>query len=340
MKLALFGAGAVGGYLASRLIAGGGHDVSIIARGAHLAAIRASGLTILSGTERSVTHPAAATDTPADLPAQDIVFVTLKAFAQADAAEAIAALRGAAGWVVFVANGIPWWWRHGTGSRGPLPLVDPGARLWNTVRPEHVLGCVVYSANEIAAPGVIRHSGQNRWIAGEPDGTLTGRLQTTVSLLAHTGLAAEACTDLRREIWMKVSRNVPLNVVCALTRLPIDALRGVPGLENLCLQLADEVAAIARACGMQIGDAPARIRAALANGGAPADAPPWRGIKPSMLQDVLHRAPLETEAIVGQVRQIGEEAGVPCPAITTVLALLRGLALAPRLEDADADSLT
>ncbi|CAG4899891.1 2-dehydropantoate 2-reductase [Paraburkholderia gardini] len=331
MKIAVFGAGAVGGYLASRLLASGGHEVSIVARGAHLAAIRANGLTVLAETGQDVTHPAAATDTPADLPAQDLVFVTLKAFAQADAAEAIASLRAAGGWIVFVANGIPWWW-HGTRQivrqHGPLPLVDPGGRLWTTVRPEHALGCVVYSANEIVAPGVIRHSGQNRWLVGEPGGHITPRLQTTVALLAQAGLASVGCADLRREIWMKVARNVPLNVVCALTRLPIDALRSVPGLCELCIQLAEEVAAIARACGAEIGDAAARIRVALDTGGAPPSSPHWHGVKPSMLQDVLRGAPIEVEAIVGQVRQLGEQAGVACPAIATVLALLRGLALA------------
>jgi 2-dehydropantoate 2-reductase len=335
MKIAIFGAGAVGGYLANRLITAGEHEVSIVARGAHLAAIRERGIIVAEGSARTVAHPAFATDTPATLAAQDIVFVTLKAFAQAGAAEAIAALRAAAGWVVFVANGVPWWWRHGTPQPGPLPLVDPQARVWHAVRPAHALGCVVYSANEIVEPGVIRHSGHNRWILGEPEGRTTPRLQTTVALLARAGLAAEPSADLRREIWMKVSRNVPFNVVCALTRLPIDALAAVPGLGELCLQLAGEVAAIARAHGADIGTAAARIGQALASGGAPAcSAQRWTGVKPSMLQDVLRGAPLEVEAIVGQVRQLGEEAGVPCPAITTVLALLRGLAHAPRPEDA------
>ena len=336
MKIAIFGAGAVGGYLATRLIASGEHEVSIVARGPHLAAIQAHGITVVEDTGRTVAHPRVATDAPATLAAQDIVFVTLKAFAQADAAEAIAARRDAAGWVVFVANGVPWWWRHGTADPGPLPLVDPGARLWRTVRPQHALGCVVYSANEIVEPGVIRHSGHNRWVLGEPDASITPRLQTTVSLLANAGLAAEPSTDLRREIWMKISRNVPFNVICALTRLPIDALATTPGLGDLCLQLAAEVAAIARACGADIGDAAARIAQALASGGAPPGGQRWTGVRPSMLQDVLRGAPLEVEAIVGQVRQLGEEAGVPCPAITTVLALLRGLAHAPRPEDADA----
>ena len=335
MKIAIFGAGAVGGYLANRLLARGDHEVSIVARGPHLAAIQACGISVDEGSERTVAHPAVATDDPGALAAQDIVFVTLKAFAQADAAEAIAALRDAAGWVVFVANGMPWWWRHGTDVPAPLPLVDPGARLWSTLRPEHALGCVVYSANEIVEPGVIRHSGHNRWIVGEPDGCTTPRLQTTVSLLAQSGLAAESSTGLRREIWMKISRNVPFNVVCALTRLPIDALASVPGLGDLCLQLASEVATIARAYGADIGDAAARIGQALAAGGAPARAQRWSGVKPSMLQDVLRGAPLEVEGIVGQVRQFGDEAGVPCPAITTVLALLRGLAHASRLEGAD-----
>jgi 2-dehydropantoate 2-reductase len=328
LKITVFGAGAVGGYLAGRLMASGAHDISIVARGEHLAAIRANGLAVLADTGRIVGRPATATDTPRDLPAQDIVFVTLKAFAQAGAADAIASLRAASGWIVFVANGIPWWWRHGTHQSGPLPLVDPGARLWKTVQPEHALGCVVHSPNEIAAPGVIRHTGHDRWIVGEPDGQITQRLRTTASILAQAGLTSDASADLRREIWMKVARNVPLNTVCALTRLPVDAIGGVPSLGDLCVLLAAEVAAIARACGSDIDEAVAWIRVALTGGGAHPEARRWTGVKPSMLQDVLRGAPLEVDAIVGQVREIAGETGVPCPAISTVLALLRGIATA------------
>lgn len=326
MKITVFGAGAVGGYLAGQLMASGAHEVSIVARGAHLAAIRAQGLTVESGRQRRTARPLAATDTPHELPPQDLVFVTLKACAQADAAAAIAALTGPRGWTVFVSNGVPWWWRYGTPQAGPLPLVDPGARLWNAVRPERVLGCVVYSANEIVEPGVVRHSGNNRWILGEPDGRLSERLQATVSLLASAALHAEACADLRREVWLKVARNLPLNAVCALTRLPIDVLGDVPGLGDLCRRLAGEVVDIARACGADIGEATARIGAALENGGATAGTQRWAGVRPSMLQDVLSGRALEVEAIVGQVHLLGRQAAVPCPAITTILALLRGLA--------------
>lgn len=325
MKLCVFGAGAVGGYLANRLIAAGGHEVSIVARGAHLAAIRERGLTLVSGEHTCVVRPAFATDAPHTLPPQQIVFVTLKSCAQPGAAPEIARLIGADGWAVFIVNGIPWWWNHGFSSQGHLPLLDPDGQLWNEVGPERALGCVVYSANEVVDAGTVRHSGNNRWILGEPDTTNTDRLRTTVSLLQRAGLEAEPSASLRLEIWAKLCRNLPINSLCTLTRLPIDGLNATPDTANLAICLIDEVAAIARAYNVDLTATAAAVKATLLVGGAP-PGQQWVGVRPSMLQDVLRARAIEVEAIVGQVHLLGEQARVLCPTISVVLALLRGLA--------------
>ena len=325
MKLCVFGAGAVGGYLSARLIAAGGHEVSIVARGTHLDAIRQHGLTLVSGQRRYVGAPVFATDTPGELPPQDIVFVTLKSCSQPGGASEIARLIGPTGWAVFIANGIPWWWNHGCSPRGPLPLLDPHAQLWDEVKPERVLGCVAYSANEVVAAGVVRHSGNNRWIVGEPDARITERLLATTSLLRDAALQAEPSATLRQEIWTKVCRNLPFNSLCALTRLPIDGLDSVPGLRALADVLIDEVTNIAQAYGVDLCATAAAVRESFFAGGAPSGER-WVGVKPSMLQDVIRGRDIEVEAIVGQVHQLGQAAAIPCPTIATVLGLLRGLA--------------
>src|SRR3546814_843789 len=155
-KICIFGAGAVGGYLAARLIrADRGHEVSVVARGAQLHSIVNDGLRLLDQDEDFVVRPHAATDRPRELPPQDIVFVTLKAHAQPAAASDIAALLGPTGVAVFMNNGIPWWWtyRASAPDARPLPLLDPQAALWNSVQPARALGCVVYSANEVVQIG-------------------------------------------------------------------------------------------------------------------------------------------------------------------------------------------
>ena len=171
MKACVFGAGAVGGSIATRLLAAGAEDVSVVARGAQLEAMRSRGLVLRSGgTEVKAAVPVA-TDDPSTLPPQDLVLVTLKAHAVPGAAATIARLLAPGGSVVFMLNGIPWWWRFGKDpTPGPLPLVDPDGRIWDAVRPERAIAGVIYSPNEIIAPGVVRHSGSNHYVLGLPQG--------------------------------------------------------------------------------------------------------------------------------------------------------------------------
>ncbi|MFA4914476.1 MAG: 2-dehydropantoate 2-reductase [Burkholderiaceae bacterium] len=325
MKVCIFGGGAVGGYVAARLCQAGGATVSVIARGAHREAIERDGLSIQSGGESFTCRPAVVTDDPASLGEQDVTFVALKTTVQAGAARAIARLMGQSGYAVFAANGIPWWFKHGSDAPAHLPLLDPEGDLWRLVRPERSLGCVVYSANEVTAPGHIRHLGNNRWVLGEASGQDTDRLRSLVALLRDARLNAEASTDLRREIWVKLSRNASVNTLCALTRLPVDGLAQDDALLAQGDALIRDIDRMAQSCGFDISDQAQAAIESLRRGGAERDAPPVTGLRPSMLQDALAGRPLEVEAILGQVQSLARESNVQTPAIDAALPLLRGL---------------
>lgn len=326
MKVCVFGAGAVGGYLASQLLGAGLDGLSIVARGAHGSAIAQHGLTLVEGGARQRFFPARVAATAQELPPQDLVFVALKAHALPAAAADIAHLLAPDGAAVFVTNGIPWWWafRGARTGAAPLPLLDPGGALWTLVRPERAVACVVYSANRRLGPGVIEHVANNRWIFGEPDGQASARLHTVQALARRAGLQAETRGDVRREIWTKLLRNAPLNSVCALTRLPVGALAAHPGLVALCHGVIDEIVVIAATQGSDISDRAAEAREAPLRGGA-MGGPATQPLLPSMLQDVLAGARTENEAILGQVQLFAREAGVASPRIDVLLALLRGL---------------
>lgn len=326
MKVCVFGAGAVGGYLAARLLGAGVDELSVVARGAHGRAIAQRGLLLV---EEGVHHrfwPARVAAVAQALPPQDIVFVALKAHALPAAAADIAHLLGPTGTAVFVTNGIPWWWhfRGAPTAAAPLPLLDPTGALWSQVRPERALGCVVYSANRRLGPGEIEHVANNRWIFGEPDGQVSARLQDVLRLVRRAGLQAEGSDDLRREVWTKLLRNAPLNSVCALTRLPVDRLADHPGLVALCHGVIDEIVAIAAAQGHDIAPRAAQAREAPLRGGA-VGGPATPALQPSMLQDVLAGVRTESAAILGQAQLFAREAGVPTPRIDVLLALLQGL---------------
>jgi 2-dehydropantoate 2-reductase len=220
MKVCIYGAGAIGGHLATRLIASGRAEVSVIARGPHLMAIRERGLVLRSDGRELSGRPVAATDDPAALPLQDIVVVTLKAYALASVARPVAALLAPNGVAVFAANGLPWWWNHGLGSGGALELLDTDGALWRGLGAQRVLGAVVNSANAVVEPGVIVNTGGGRrWTIGEPDSSRSERVQVIVDLLAAADIDSVLSTDIRRDIFRKLCVNISSNPLAALTRL-------------------------------------------------------------------------------------------------------------------------
>ena len=250
MKICVFGAGAIGGYMAGEL-ALAGHEVCAIARGAHLAAIRSHGLKlIVEGRTRTVDLPAS--DDPAAFGPQDVVICALKAQQAHASAGAFAPLLGPRTAVLTAMNGIPWWYFYK--ERGPLDghhleSVDPGAAQWNAIGPERAIGCVVDPACEVVAPGVIEHRLYKRFTIGEPDGSTSERIVALRDALVSAGFDAPIRDTIRWNIWLKLWGNVCFNPISALTLATLDRVTSEPGLRALCKSMMAEAQAIATALG-------------------------------------------------------------------------------------------
>lgn len=323
MKVAIFGAGALGGHLAAHLIAAKNCEVSLVGRGPLLAAIQERGITLQTGGKEIGGKAHAATDKPETLSQQDIVFTGLKAHMLPAAAQAIGNLVKPGGTVVVLLNGIPWWFNHGLpgkqGTAGTLPLLDPDGGLWKHIRPERVIGCVSYSPNEIIAPGVIRHLQQNRWVFGEPDGSSSTRLKQVADLTSGAGIETQTTHDIRSELIRKSVANAPNNTLCALTRLDTAQIAGNDGLVKLAMGIINETLAVAAKLGFDLtGEINAEQLATRARGGR-------SGMRPSLGQDALAGKSLEVDGLLGQTQAFGRELGVPTPTIDVCYALLSGL---------------
>ena len=318
MKVCIFGAGAVGGHIAARMSAANVAEVSVVARGRQLDAIRMNGLLLKTGGAEIRGRPANATDDPASLTQQDVVIVTLKAHAVPAASATVERMLAPGGCAVFPLNGLTWWWPYGrAAAQEPLPLLDPDGALWTRLR-ERALGCVIYSPNEVVSPGVVAHIGANRWVIGEPGGEKTSRLQSVVDLFNESGLTAEIPADLRAEVWRKLMNNVSGNTLAALTRLGHYAVATDPDLKRLGMELMRETLNVAAALGWD-------LRKEIDVEKIASRATPGPSSPPSMLQDVLLGRPLEVEAHLGQTQAFARELGVPVPTIDVVLPLVRGL---------------
>ena len=318
MKVCIFGAGAVGGNIATRLMAAECCEVAVVARGAQLQAVRARGFLLRMGGQEIHAKPEVATDDPSTLPPQDVVLVAVKATAALPAAAAaIGKLIAPGGCAVFLNNGIPWWWQHGLKSGGStLSLLDPEGALWNHVKPERTLGCVVHSPNDLVEPGIIVHTGPNHLIIGEPDGSASARLNTVVEMLRGGGIDVRVSNELRRDIWQKLVLNASGNTLAAMTRSDLGELGTDPGLCELSIKVMREALAVAAAQGWDL-TAEMDVEK-LARRGKP-------GQRPSMLQDVTQHRALEVEALLGQIQAFARELKIATPSIDVILPLLRGL---------------
>ena len=311
----MFGAGAIGGFLAARLEAAG-TPVSVVARGPHLAAMQADGLVLDSGGERTTTRPRAVSD-PAAIGPQDYVFLTLKAHSLEPALPQLRPLVGPDTTVVAAVNGIPWWYCHGLpepfGGRR-VQSVDPHGALWEALPPSQTLGCIIYPAAEIAAPGVISHTYGDRFSLGEPDGSRSARAEALSRLMIDAGLKAPVRPRLRDELWVKLWGNMAFNPLSALTTATLDVITGEPGIRGVARAMMLEGQAVGEALGVRFAiDVDKRIA-----GGAEVGRH-----KTSMLQDLELGRPLEIEAILGAVVEMAGWVGVPMPISTAVLELTR-----------------
>ncbi len=316
MKICIFGAGAIGGYMAVKLVQAGA-DVSLVARGPHLAAMKSDGLTLIEEGGERVTVPVTASENAADLGEQDYVIVTLKAHSVPPVVEKMQPLIGDHTTIVSGVNGVPWWYFHKLG--GPhegtrLASVDPGDAQWNGFGPDRVLGCVVYPAAEVVEPGVIKHIEGNRFSLGEPDGSKSDRALALSQALAKAGLRAPVRPRIRDEIWVKLWGNLSFNPISALTHATLDVLCTDPGTRAVARGMMLEAQAIGEALGVKFPiDVERRI-----DGGAAVGAH-----RTSMWQDLDAGRPMEIDALVGSVQELGRLTGIPTPTIDTVLALVQ-----------------
>jgi len=318
MKICVYGAGAVGGVIGARL-ALAGREVSLIARGAHLAAMRANGITLRhAGRERGIA--VACADDPRALGPQDLVICAAKAHSLTAVARDIAPLLRPDTPVVFAINGVPWWYFHRCGGAWDgtrLETVDPGGAIWERIGPERAIGCVVYMAADVPAPGVVSHNTGGRLILGEPDGSESDRLAAIAAALGVEGLAPEVSRRIRDDVFVKLLSNLSINIVAVLTRLAADRIIAEPRLRALVKAMMAECVTVGTAIGADLDiDLEARVKAVERIG----------AFRPSTLQDLEAGRKLEIEALIGVVAELGRIAGVPTPTIDVVYALARALA--------------
>ena len=317
MRIAIVGAGAVGSVIAGYLLERGEHEVSLLARGAHLGAVQERGLTVLSNGKRLESQPAAS-DAPARLGRQDMVIVTVKAHAMPALAPTLAPLLGPATLVVSAQNGVPWWYFYGTDGPDadtPFETVDPAGAIWRSIGPERALGCVINIPASISEPGVAHHAGRLRLHLGAPRaGDHAEPLARLVAAIDRSGIECRATDRIRHEVWSKLLLNNATATVSVLTGRTMGEIRREPALLGTLARLMRECRDVAHAWGVGIED---DIDAELAKG---VSAPQH---KTSMLQDYEAGRPLELDPIVTAVIELGKRRQVPVPTIESLWALTR-----------------
>jgi 2-dehydropantoate 2-reductase len=317
MKIAIVGAGAIGGYLGARLSAAG-EDVTFIARNRNLQAIRAQGFRLILEDGSTLHAPAArAVQDPAEAGPQDAVLLTVKAHQVQDLLPGLRGLFGPDTAVVSLINGVPWWYFHrlaGPWEGRQLESVDPGGVIAAHIEPARVIGSVVYPAAELVEPGLVRVIEGNRFTLGEPDGSRSERVERLSQALMKGGFKAPVSKDIRSEIWVKLWGNLSFNPISALTHATLEQICSFGPTRELAARMMREAQAVGEALGVEFKiSLDKRIAGAQAVGAH----------KTSMLQDVEAGRALELEALVGAVVELGRITGQPVPTVEAVLALAR-----------------
>jgi len=320
VRICIYGAGSVGGYLAASL-AQGGADVSVVARGPHLAAIQANGLTVET-PEGSITARLAATADPADLGLQDAVIVTVKSPALPAVAASITPLLGPDTPVAFVMNGIPWWYFHPYEDRR-IPRLDPGDALWNTIGPHRAIGGVFWPACSVPAPGIVRLlSGAGRGTTfGEPDGSISPRIDAIAAAFRAASLPVTIAPNIRELIWQKLAFNLSAGPMCILTQSPVRATHEESALIDCSRRLVAEAEAISAAMGYALNidiDRVVATNTQLAH-------------RPSILQDLEAGRPMEIDALYGVPLELARLHGIATPTLDLLVAMIKEKARAAGL---------
>jgi 2-dehydropantoate 2-reductase len=315
MKVCIFGAGAIGGYMAV-MMKRGGVDVSLVARGPHLAAIKSNGLKVVfKDKELSADMPA--TNDPRELGPQDYIIIALKAHQAWESVDQLKPLLGPDTVVVTAQNGVPWWYFYGLDEKFAslrLKSVDPDNRQWNAIGPQRVIGATVYPATEITEPGVIKHIYGDQFGLGEPNRQPSARLTAFADALAVGGLRPRLYDDIRDDIWIKLWGNLCFNPLSALTHATLDIVATDPGTRAVAKNMMLEAQQIGEHFGASFRvDVERRINGAAGVGAH----------RTSMLQDLDKRRPLEIDALLTSVQEMGHLADIKTPYIDTVLALVQ-----------------
>jgi 2-dehydropantoate 2-reductase len=322
MKICVVGAGAIGGILAARM-AHAGLQVSVIARGAHLEAIRRDGLTLIA-PDGSINVRVTASDDPAALARQagqqEVIFFGLKAHQIPAMLPALTPLIEPETVVVPALNGVPWWYFFREGGRfdgEPVRCLDPNGDLFGLLDPHHVVGCVVHASGEVTAPGEVTWNGQKTFVLGEPDGSLSRRLNALADALRRSGLEPKVTERIRDDVWMKLIGNTSFNPVAALTRARMDAICANPALIAFIRAVMEEMTQVAGAYGIrQLVSIDKRLEIAKSIG----------PVKISMHQDLDLGRAMEVDAIVGAFIELAGKVGVPVPLTHALYGLIAELA--------------
>jgi 2-dehydropantoate 2-reductase len=316
MKVCIVGAGAIGGFIGARLAAAGTAEVSAIARGATLQALRTHGWRLREVDNTLIQAPANASDDANDLGPMDLVVIAVKGPALPGVAANIAPLLGPGTIVLPAMNGVPWWFGQGVEELGEAPLdsVDPGGCIGAAIPRRHVLGCVVHASAATLEPGLVRHKMGQGLIIGEPDGGESARVRQVADLLTGAGFDVTLSSVIRYDIWYKLWGNLTMNPVSALTGATIDRLLDDPLVRQFCSNAMLEAAAIGARIGCAVDQGPEDRHAVTKKLGA---------FKTSMLQDVEAGRAIELDSIVTAVHEIGRRLGVATPNIDALLGLTR-----------------
>ena len=314
MRICVYGAGAIGGYLGA-MLSKTETEVSLIARGPHLQAMQELGLRVLTGESESLYH-LHCTDSPESLPPQDFVIVTLKAHSVPKIVPQIKGLLAPQGTVVTAVNGIPWWYFYGVKGafeNKRLHSVDPDDIQWSQLGPECAIGCVVYPACDLIEPGVIRHLEGNRFTLGEPSGEKTERVVALSQTFIEAGLKAPVRPRIRDDIWIKLWGNLCFNPISVLTNATLDVIATELGTRNIARGMMGEAQQIAETLGVRFSvDIEKRIDGAAKVGAH----------KTSMLQDLEQGRPMEIDALLTVIQELGKMTAIQTPNIDTILALV------------------
>ena len=311
MKICIVGAGAIGGYLGFKLI-NAGFDVSLVARGTHLKAMKHSGLTVIENDKEISCFPKCS-ESMSDLGKMDYIFITLKAYSIPGLVNEISTMFKENTAVITAYNGIPWWYFfniEGPFKNYRIKCIDPNNIQWNTITPERIIGCVVYPATEIIEPGVIKHIEGNRFSLGEPEGKQTERILKISKALVKAGIKAPIRSNLREEIWIKLIGNLAFNPLSVITGKTLDILASENEYRTIAYDAMEEASLIINQLGIKLKiSIDQRIEGAAKVGAH----------KTSMLQDYEKGKELELDSLVVSIKEIGNLLGIKTPTIDKIL---------------------